>query len=60
MADLDSKMNRAIDAIKKVVDLFCSRCVIAAESLDKQDYDRFNEYFQLQRMFHQAVLRLRQ
>ena len=50
MADLDSKMDRAIGAIKKVVDLFCSRCVIATESLDKQDYDRFNEYFQLQRM----------
>ncbi len=50
MVDPSRKMDCAVDAIKKVVDLFCSRCAIAAEAIDNQDYDRFNEYFQLQRM----------
>ena len=50
MADLDSKMDRAIDAINRVVVLFSARCAIAVEAIDNQDYDRFNEYFQLQRM----------
>ena len=50
MADLNSKMDRAIDAINRVVVLFSARCAIAVEAIDNQDYDRFNEYFQLQRM----------
>jgi len=50
MADAASKMNRAIDAIGKVVSVFSSRCAIAVEAIDNDDYDRFNEYFQLQRM----------
>lgn len=50
MADTASRMNRAIDAIKKVVSVFSSRCAIAVEAIDNEDYDRFNEYFQLQRM----------
>ncbi len=50
MVEPACKMDRAVEAIKRVVVLFSSRCAIAVEALDHDDYDRFNEYFQLQRM----------
>lgn len=37
-------------AIQRVVSVFCSRCAAAADALDANNLDKFDEYFQLQRM----------
>ncbi len=50
MAEVLSKENQARDAIQRVVDLFCLRCATAVEALNSSDWDRFDEFFQLQRM----------
>ena len=50
MAEILSKENQARDAIQRVVDLFCLRCATAVEALNSSDWDRFDEFFQLQRM----------
>jgi hypothetical protein len=44
------KVELANNAIQKVVALFCSRCAAAVDALEADNIDKFDEYFQLQRM----------
>ncbi|MEY4630671.1 MAG: hypothetical protein RIQ81_791 [Pseudomonadota bacterium] len=55
MTSLNDKANNlgrdhAADAIRRVVSIFCQRCASAQDALAIDDWEKFDEMFQLQRV----------